>query len=71
MSWTQEERQEIEEAAAILLRIADPLWTRPTDDSNDNDRVNPEENVDIGGDEGNEDDEEASVPVHSRQEPLL
>ncbi|CAD0046347.1 unnamed protein product [Aureobasidium pullulans] len=52
MSWTQEERQEIEEAAAILLRMADPLWTRPTDDSNDNDRVDPEEN----------DDEEASVP---------
>jgi len=24
--------------------------------------VNPEENVKIGGDEGNEDDEEASVP---------
>ncbi|THW17757.1 hypothetical protein D6D23_07968 [Aureobasidium pullulans] len=62
MSWTQEERQEIEEAAAILLRMADPLWTRPTDDSNDNDRVNPEENVKIGGEEGNEDDEEASGP---------
>lgn len=61
MSWTQEERQEIEEAAAILLRMADPFWTRPTDDDNDNDRVNPEENVKIGGEEGDEDDEEASV----------
>ncbi|THX24623.1 hypothetical protein D6D10_10087 [Aureobasidium pullulans] len=59
MSWTQEERQEIEEAAAILLRMADPLWTRPTDDSNDNDRVDPGENVEKGEDEGNEDDDSA------------
>ncbi|THZ84010.1 hypothetical protein D6C84_04493 [Aureobasidium pullulans] len=55
MSWTQEERQEIEEAAAILLRMADPSWTR----HNDNDRLNPGENVKIGGDEDNEDDDSA------------
>ncbi|THY15528.1 hypothetical protein D6D01_07880 [Aureobasidium pullulans] len=77
MSWTQEERQEIEEAAAILLRMADPLWTRPTSDDNDNDRVEAEENVKKGEDEdekerdegekevenqGDEDDEQVSIP---------
>lgn len=69
MFWTQEERQEIEEAAAILLRMADPLWTRPTDDSNDNDRVNPEENASIGG--ATRMMKRHPSPVHSRQEPLL
>lgn len=37
MSSSQKERQEIEEAAVILLQMADPLWKRPTDDNYDDD----------------------------------
>ena len=48
MSLSQKERQEIEEAAVILVQMADPLWKRPTD-NDDNDEVDPEEDKKKGG----------------------